>query len=172
MIGAPVKSGDRGRLADGARVRCAPSARAKEASMDIRSWVERYGRAWREKDDEAVAVLFAEGALYVSHPLRPPHRGREGIRAYWRRATADQEGLDLRFGEPVVSADGRRAAVEWWATMRDGGWAAAEGAGDDGLTLPGCLVLRFAEGGLCEELREYWNVGFGPPVRPSEGWGL
>lgn len=129
MIGAPVKSGDRGRLADGARVRCAPSARAKEASMDIRSWVERYGRAWREKDDEAVAVLFAEGALYVSHPLRPPHRGREGIRAYWRRATADQEGLDLRFGEPVVSADGRRAAVEWWATMRDGGWAAAEGAG-------------------------------------------
>lgn len=140
--------------------------------MDIRSWVERYGRAWREKDDEAVAVLFAEGALYVSHPLRPPHRGREGIRAYWRRATADQEGLDLRFGEPVVSADGRRAAVEWWATMRDGGWAAAEGAGDDGLTLPGCLVLRFAEGGLCEELREYWNVGFGPPVRPSEGWGL
>jgi ketosteroid isomerase-like protein len=72
--------------------------------MDIGSWVERYGRAWREKDDEAVAVLFAEGALYVSHPLPPPHRGREGIRAYWRRATADQEGLDLRFGEPVVSA--------------------------------------------------------------------
>jgi hypothetical protein len=37
---------------------------------------------------------------------------------------------------------------------------------DDGLTLPGCVVLRFAEGGLCEDLREYWNVGFGPPVRP------
>jgi hypothetical protein len=39
--------------------------------------------------------------------------GREGIRAYWRRATADQEQLVLRFGEPVVSADGGRAAVEW-----------------------------------------------------------
>jgi hypothetical protein len=139
--------------------------------MDIDSWVYRYGLAWRQKDDEAVAALFTEKALYASHPLEQPHRGREGIRAYWRRATADQEDLDLRFGNPVVSADGTHAAVEWWATMRDEAWAAGEGAGDDRLTLPGCLVLRFAESGLCEELREYWNVGFGPPVRPPEGWG-
>ena len=139
--------------------------------MDIHTWVECYGRAWREKDDEAVAALFTEGATYASHPLQSPHRGREGIRAYWRHATADQEQLDLRFGEPVVSPDGRRAAVEWWATMRDGDWAARQGSEDDRLTLPGCLVLRFAEGGLCEELREYWNAGFGPPAHPSEGWG-
>jgi ketosteroid isomerase-like protein len=139
--------------------------------VNIDTWVERYGRAWREKDDEAVADLFTEGATYASHPLQPPHRGRDGIRAYWRRATADQEELDLRFGEPVVSADGKRAAVEWWAQMRDEGWAAGEGAEDDRLTLPGCLMLRFAESGLCKELREYWNVGFGPPVRPPEGWG-
>lgn len=139
--------------------------------MDIVSWVERYGRAWREKDDEAVAALFAEEATYASHPSQPPHRGREGIRAYWRRATADQEELDLRFGDPIVSADGGRAAVEWWATMRDEGWAAEEGRPGEALTLPGCLVLRFSEEGLCEELREYWNVGFGPPVRPPNGWG-
>ena len=103
--------------------------------MDIDSWVEAYGRAWREKDDEAVGALFTEGALYVSHPLEPPHRGSDGIRAYWRRATGTQEDLVLRFGEPVL--DGRRAAVEWWATMRDAEWAAGEGTDDDRLTLPG-----------------------------------
>jgi ketosteroid isomerase-like protein len=139
--------------------------------LDIDIWVERYGQAWREKDDEAVAALFTEGATYASHPLQAPHQGRDGIRAYWRRATADQEDLDLCFGEPVVSEDGRRAAVEWWVTMRDGDWAARQGAEDDRLTLPGCLVLRFAADGLCEELREYWNVGFGPPAHPSKGWG-
>ena len=90
--------------------------------MDLDTWVQRHGRAWRQKDDEAVASLFTEGATYASHPLQPPHRGRDGIRAYWRSATADQEDLDLRFGEPVVSENGRRAAVEWWATMRDGDW--------------------------------------------------
>jgi SnoaL-like protein len=137
--------------------------------LDIDLWIETYGRAWREKDDEAVGALFTEGALYVSHPLEPPHRGSDQIRAYWRRATGTQEDLVLRFGEPVL--DGRRAAVEWWATMRDAEWAAGEGTDDDRLTLTGCLVLRFAADGLCKELREYWNVGFGPPRHLPEGWG-
>jgi SnoaL-like domain len=118
-----------------------------------------------------VAALFTEGATYASHPLQAPHRGHDGIRAYWSQATAHQEDLDLRFGKPVVSADGRHAAVEWWATIRDGYWAARQGAEDDRLTLPGCLVLRFSVDGLCEELRKYWNVGFGVPAHPSEGWG-
>lgn len=62
----------------------------------------------------------------------------------------DLEDLDLRFGKLAVSEDKRRAAVEWWATMRDGGWAARQGAEYDRLTLPGCLVLRFSTGGSCE----------------------
>ncbi len=65
---------------------------------------------------------------------------------------------------------GRRAAVEWWATMLDGEWAAREEAEDDWLTLSGCLVLRFASDGMCEELREYWTFGFGLSTHPPRGW--
>jgi hypothetical protein len=51
--------------------------------------------------------------------------------------------------------------VEWWAIMRDeGAW----------ITLPGCLLLRFAEDGRCEELREYWHVEDGRH-EPHSGWG-
>lgn len=138
-------------------------------SVDVSSWVDAYGQAWRVKDDEAVAALFTQDALYASHPLHTPHRGRAEIRAYWRRATADQESLSLRFGEPVVS--GRRAAVEWWATMRDEEWAFSEGKPGQMLNLPGCLVLVFSENGLCEELREYWHAEFGAPAQPPVGWG-
>src|SRR5918998_5151789 len=134
--------------------------------IDVREWVAAYGRAWREKDDRALSGLFREYALYRSGPTREPHRGREAIHSYWRRATAGQEDLDLRFGKPVVSADGRRAAVEWWATMRDEEWAAGEGRPGRWLTLPGCLVLAFSEDGRCEELREYWHAEFGGPYRP------
>ena len=38
------------------------------------------------------------------------------------------------------------------------------------ITLPGCLLLRFAPGGRCEELREYWHVEEGRRDPPA-GWG-
>jgi ketosteroid isomerase-like protein len=122
-------------------------------------WIEDYGDAWRRKDADAVAELFTPDAVYRSSPLRPPTVGREAIRGYWNDATSTQDGLELRFGDPVVH--GNRVVVEWWAVMRD--------AGSD-VTLPGCLLLRFASGGRCAELREYWHLEPGRR-EPPEGWG-
>lgn len=62
-------------------------------------------------------------------------------------------------GSPFV--DGDRVAVEWWATMISEGEA---------LTLPGCLLLRFAPDGRCSDLREYWNLEAGRR-EPFSGWG-
>lgn len=127
--------------------------------MTAQEWITAYGRAWVGRDPEAAAALFTEDAVYRSSPFREPHLGSQGIRDYWTRATSTQEGLDLRFGEPVV--EGRKAVVEWWAIMRDqGAW----------ITLPGCLLLRFAADGRCEELREYWHVEDGRH-EPPPGWG-
>jgi SnoaL-like domain len=122
-------------------------------------WIEAYGRAWEERDPAAAAALFTENALYRAHPLREPHVGTEGIRAYWTRATSTQSDVEVRFGDPLVAGD--KVAVEWWTTMQDE-------EGEE--TIPGCLLLRFAEDGRCEDLREYWHA---EPGRhdPPEGWG-
>jgi nuclear transport factor 2 (NTF2) superfamily protein len=127
--------------------------------MTFEEWLGRYGRAWRERDDAAVAELFTANAVYRSHPFREAHVGREAIRAYWRRATGKQEDVDLRFGEPIVA--GRRAAVEWWAQYREGG---------KDVKLAGILYLRFVPDGRCEELREAWHEEEGRH-EPPEGWG-
>jgi ketosteroid isomerase-like protein len=127
--------------------------------MTVAAWIEAYGRAWEAGDADAAAALFTDDAVYWAHVFREPHRGREAIRAYWHRATGDQEGTEVVFGEPVV--DGPRAAVEWWTVMRECG---------EEVTLPGCLVLRFAGDGRCEELREYWFLEPGVH-RPPAGWG-
>jgi hypothetical protein len=127
--------------------------------MTPQEWIDAYGRAWREQDADAVVGLFTEDALYRSSPFRAPGVGSEGIRDYWTRATSTQEGLDIRFGTPVVQ--GNKVCVEWWAVMRDEG---------EEITLPGCLLLRFAADGRCEELREYWHVEPGPHD-PPPGWG-
>jgi len=123
-------------------------------------WIEAYGRAWEARDPEAAAALFTEYAVYLSSPFRPPSIGRDGVRDYWTRATTDQRDVRVRFGAPI--AVGNKVAVEWWTTMRMQGTE---------VTCPGCLVLRFAPDGRCEELREYWHAEEGRH-EPPDGWGL
>jgi hypothetical protein len=52
--------------------------------------------------------------------------------------------------------------VEEWATMND--------PHDGELTLPDCLLVRFASDGRCSKLREYWQVEPGRH-EPHAGWG-
>ncbi len=128
--------------------------------MELADWVEGYRRAWEERDPEAVVALFTEDASYRSSPFRePPNLGHDGIRAYWARATASQEDVEVEMGEPLV--DGNVVAVEWWTRMRSEG---------EEVTLVGCLLLRFAADGRCEDLREYWNFE-GGRLSPHEEWG-
>ena len=113
----------------------------------VHDWIKAYGRAWEDRDDDAVGELFFPGAIYRSHPFREPLRGRDAIRTYWRQATGSLTGISLTFGRPIT--DGAHTSVEWWAILRsDQGTA----------TLSGALILRFGTDGRCEELREYWHL--------------
>ena len=129
--------------------------------MTVQEWVESYFRAWDEKDADAAAELFTEQALYRDDPYGEPHRGRDGVHAYWSGVTATQEDVHTRFGRIVAAHDNRYAAVEFWVTMLGGG---AE------VTLAGILFLRFDESGRCEELREAWHFTEGRRDPPA-GWG-
>jgi hypothetical protein len=63
-------------------------------------------------------------------------------------SAGSQHEVSVRMRQPVIAAD--RVVVEWWTTMIDP---------DDGeITLPGCLLLRFAPDGRCQNLWEYWQV--------------
>lgn len=127
--------------------------------MDIRAWIRSYGEAWETADEDLIASLFTEGATYRSSPFRDPYRGHAEIRAYWRRGAGGQRETRVRMGTPLVDRD--RVAVEWWTTMIDDGQP---------VTLPGCLLLRFAPDGRCVDLREYWNLERGRRD-PFPGWG-
>ena len=129
--------------------------------MSVQEWVDAYAEAWRGRDADAAADLFTDDCSYREHPLQEAHRGSAGVRSYWESVTATQDRVDVRMGSPVVSADGRRAAVEFWVRMLNGG---------DQVTLIGILFLRFAEDGRCEDLREAWFFEPGDHP-PHSGWG-
>jgi len=121
----------------------------------------RLHQRWEERDANGAAELFTEDAEYRDDPFSAPHTGRDGVRAYWSGVTASQSDVHVRFGEAIVAADGAHAAAEFWVNMLNGG---AE------VTLTGIAYLRFAAGGLCEELRETWNFAAGR-IDPPAGWG-
>lgn len=127
--------------------------------MERGVWIEAYGRAWETGDEDLLVSLFTDDASYRSSPFRGPFRGRDEIRAYWRRNAGTQRDKRVRMGRPFV--EGNRVAVEWWTTMVDEGEA---------VTLPGCLLLRFEADGRCSDLREYWHVERGTHD-PFPGWG-
>ena len=63
-------------------------------------------------------------------------------------------------GRPIVGDE--RVAVEWWTLMDIDG---------EPSTLPGCLLLRFDDEGLCTELEEYFRYAPGRQEPPAN-WGL
>lgn len=127
-------------------------------SSQLTEWVEDLRQAWEHGDAGRAAALFAEDAVYHSHPFKVPLHGRGAIERHWSEATANQKSLTVRMGAPVL--DGDRAAVEWWTNLTEGG-------GDS--TDCGVLVLTF-DGDVCKSLREYWNLADGH-VAPQAGWG-
>jgi hypothetical protein len=118
-------------------------------------WRSTWQGAWEAKDGAAIAALYAEGAVYRSHPFREPELS---ARDYVEREFALEHGIVCRFGEPLVGAE--RAAVDWWATYEEGG---------EQVTLMGVTMLRFGDDGLVVQHTDYWADAAGR-VEPFEGW--
>jgi ketosteroid isomerase-like protein len=124
-----------------------------DAEEAVRAWVEGWSRAWPAGDVDGVAALYAEGAVFRSHPFRDPQPPAEYAR--WAFADPDERLVECRFGDPVVGRE--RAAVEYWALVRRQDGAEA--------TLAGVAVIRFGTDGRVVEQRDYWDLAEGrrPP---------
>jgi hypothetical protein len=115
-----------------------------ETRAAARRWAETWARGWRALESTEIVALYADGALFLSSPFRPPEPPRD----YIERVFAEEASAECEFSEPVV--DGDRAAVEWRGTTRleDGGRE----------ELAGVSLLRFDGAGLVVEQRDFWNL--------------
>ena len=130
---------------------------------DIRAAAIRWARTWTEAWEalavEPIVALYAPDVTFSSEPFREPSRGRDGARAYVSRVFAEEEGPRVWTSHPLV--DGDRAAVSWWASLREDG---AE------RTLAGTSVLRFDAAGMVVEQWDAWNALDGRSDPPTS-WG-
>jgi hypothetical protein len=120
-----------------------------DAEAAARAWIEGWSRAWPVGNADLLEPLYAENAVFRSHPFREPQAPAEYAR--WAFADEDERLVELRFGEPVAGGSG--AAVEYWAVLR-------RRDGTD-TTLAGVAVIRFGDDGRVVEQRDYWDLADG-----------
>ena len=127
-----------------------------ETQEAARRWASEWRAAWVAADAGRVEALYAPDAGFRVHPFR----ALQGPGDYARWAFSAQASAECWFGEPLVA--GERAAVEYWAVVRD-----ADGEEE---TIAGVSLLRFRGDGLVVEQHDYW-AGTAGRREPYDGFG-
>ena len=123
------------------------------AEAATHAWVETWSSAWPAADVEAIDALYADDAVFYSHPFRDHQAPRDYVASVF----AEQAEAECRFGEPLVT--GERAAVDWWAAI-----TSADGSVE---TLAGTSLLRFDADSRVVEQRDAWAAARGRHELPD-----
>lgn len=111
------------------------------------AWLERYKRAWEDKEPDAARDLFTEEATYQESPFDEPMRGRDAIRSYWSDIGTTQD--DIHFGYEIISDTEGQGIARWWCDFRrlpSGGK----------VKLDGIFLVHFS-GDRATAFREWWH---------------
>ena len=81
------------------------------------------------------------------------------MRTYVAGVFGEEEDPQVHVSDPIV--DGSRAAISWWASLREDGI---------GITLAGTSILEFDTNGLVGEQWDTWNT-VAARQQPPGDWG-
>jgi hypothetical protein len=112
------------------------------------SWLEAYGRAWRDRNPQAAANLFIEDGTYQVKPFVEAMCGRPAILEYWSQVARTQQ--DIQFGYEVLAVTAEVGIARWWASFV---------IVPPGLQtrLDGIFLISLDADGRCISLREWWH---------------
>jgi SnoaL-like protein len=117
-------------------------------STQFQSWLEAYGRAWKDRNPQAAADLFTENGTYQVTPFVEPMRGRAAIFEYWSGVAETER--DIQFGYEVLAVTQEAGIARWWASFH---------RVPPGLQtkLDGIFLITLDADGRCQSLREWWH---------------
>ena len=116
--------------------------------ITFKTWLDAYGRAWRERDPQAATELYAEDGTYQVTPFLQPLEGREPIRDYWDEVARTEK--DITFSYEILAIQEQFGIAHWRASFE---------RTPPGLKtkLDGIFVIRLDANGKCTSLREWWH---------------
>jgi ketosteroid isomerase-like protein len=110
------------------------------------SWLQRFGRAWEQRDADLAAALFSDDGSYREDPFDEALRGAHAIRAHW--AKLPKARGDIRFSFEILAVTEQWGIAHW-----HGSYTRVDGT--TRLELDGILLVSLADDGRCREFREW-----------------
>lgn len=115
--------------------------------------MERYKRAWEERDPDKAMALYREDAEMRMDPFEDPIQGSNALRAFWNDVAASQANVE--FDAERVWVAGQTVLSSWHAayTVRSTG---------DRLRVRGFATFEVDDSGLVQRQRQWAlsrNVG-------------
>lgn len=115
---------------------------------EFKSWLDAYGRAWKNRNAHAAAELYAEDGTYQETPFVQPMRGREEILAYWTHIARSYG--DIEFGYEILAIVEHDGIAHWQASF-------TRVADKSLVNLDGVFVITLGSDRRCTSLREWWQ---------------
>jgi SAM-dependent methyltransferase len=119
----------------------------RSAYSECEHAVRGYLTAWRKRDPDRLAAVFAENARYWDKPFHPAIEGLAGIREYWRAEVTSRRTVTVAVESIAYRLGG--AHLEWRALLDHGS--------DSGKEVYGFMVIEVDQAGQIRELRECYR---------------
>jgi ketosteroid isomerase-like protein len=111
-------------------------------------WLAAYGRAWTNRDPDAAASLYTDGATYQVTPFVEPLRGRLAIHEYWIHVARTEDHVHFKYDILAVEPD--YGIAHWQATFVIMPQSLHT-------SLDGIFLISLDSTGRCQSLREWWH---------------
>ncbi|HTT33263.1 MAG TPA: nuclear transport factor 2 family protein [Methylomirabilota bacterium] len=92
-------------------------------------WLEKYGRAWSERNAQAAVDLYTEDGSYQVTPFVEAMQGHPAIFEYWSHVAETQR--DIQFGYEILTVTAEIGVARWWGVVCDCSAGIADQAGRD-----------------------------------------
>lgn len=108
--------------------------------------LERYKRAWEQRDPDLAMDLYAPDAEHREHPFREPFRGANEIRAMWNEIAANEANVE--FDAERIWVSGPSVLASFHAAYTDRSNA-------DRVRMRGFMTLELDDARRVTRLREW-----------------
>lgn len=78
-------------------------------------WFNKLGKAWKEKDPQAIPPLFADKFEYYETPFDKPYTTKKGLVKLWKEVPESQR--DIKFDFDIITITNSIAIAHWYASF-------------------------------------------------------